>query len=177
VTSSTLYPVAYVFVEPEGGWTSMTETATLTGPEGVAGNINSYVSVAKSSIALSAILGSTKGPETVGVIDIFNEPEGGWVSSSSPNYTAKARSTTITLGVPVTFAQNAEVLTGGEGSTRIGNPKTDDLTYLWHAQNGFSYGVELSAQGLTPGLIGTTVTKDYAFAWDALGNVFVFDGN
>ncbi len=62
----------FVFVQPEGGWQNMTETADLASPSsppGAAGGV---------AIAGNVILGGSS---------IFVEPEAGWVSTSTPDAT------------------------------------------------------------------------------------------
>jgi hypothetical protein len=79
----------YVYVEPAGGWTSMTETAELT--------------LAQAGAELGRSIGTT-GNEVVAVnfnngsVVVWNQPSGGWVSSSRPN---------------------AELLTGSPGSNLL----------------------------------------------------------
>jgi len=76
----------YVYVEPAGGWTSMTETAELN--------------LAQAGAQLGKSIGTT-GNEVVALnfnnasVVVWNKPSGGWVSSSKPN---------------------AELLTGSPGS-------------------------------------------------------------
>jgi hypothetical protein len=163
--------VAYVFVAPSGNWTSMTQTAELTGAAGPPGP----VSIAKSTIAVSTTPVEHTLP--VGALKIFLEPEGGWVDSSSPNYSAAPKSTLVNFAQrDVTLRQDAEVLVGGSGSSQS-KPLIADLVYLWHADNDFDYAITLSTKGMSDSLLGSTVNKDYAFTWDEQGNVYVFKGN
>ncbi|MFZ0418558.1 MAG: FG-GAP repeat protein [Candidatus Sulfotelmatobacter sp.] len=66
----------YVYVEPAGGWSSMTETAELN--------------LMQAGAELGRSIGTT-GNEVVslnsnnGTVVVWNEPSGGWVSSSKPN--------------------------------------------------------------------------------------------
>ena len=66
----------YVYVEPAGGWTSMTETAEL--------------SFMQKGAEIGRSIGTT-GSEVVstnfndGSVVVWNRPSGGWVSSSMPN--------------------------------------------------------------------------------------------
>jgi hypothetical protein len=150
---------AYVFVEPEGGWVTMSQTAILAGGGG-------EVAAAKSTIAA---WGGDR-------IFVYIEPQGGWVNSSTPTFTAAAGHKYILPNPVVALTQSAQVLVGGiSESVRMKNQV--DETFLWHADNDFSTPITLSAAGLTTTLQGATVTAGYAFAWDSFGNVFVFDGN
>jgi hypothetical protein len=158
----------YVFVEPKGGWTSMTQTAELAG--------NGYpaqLSAAKSSIAFTA--GRQSRGE--GEIYIYDEPEGGWMNASSPNFTATADNSAV-LGVAgITLSQDAQVLAAGIGSSNFQKPDNYDRAYLWHADKDFgSSPIKLSTTGLSTGLYGATVAEPYAYAYDRGGNIFVFDG-
>ncbi|HEX8814613.1 MAG TPA: FG-GAP repeat protein [Terriglobales bacterium] len=70
---------AYVFVEPEAGWTSSTETAQLLNP--LAKTTNCYacaVGVSGPQIAV----GSPKSASTQGAIYIFNKPSKGWATTT-----------------------------------------------------------------------------------------------
>jgi hypothetical protein len=165
-------PVAYVYVEPEGGWPStMVPTATLAGQPGNAG-LTAAVSVAESTVAIATTLPSG---QVIAPIFIYTEPEGGWVNSSSPNFTASAPTGILLGNYGITLTQNAQVLVTGVGSDNKVKI-VYKLAYLWHASNQWREAITLNAEKLTTGLLGATVTKDYAFAWDANGNVFVFDG-
>jgi hypothetical protein len=63
----------YVFVEPAGGWTNMTETAKLT-------DTNSKVAMGAVSISggTVAVVAETNSPP--GGVDVFVEPVGGWTN-------------------------------------------------------------------------------------------------
>jgi hypothetical protein len=161
--------LAYVYTQPNGGWASMTQTAELnSGPC----DCGSVVSAAKSTIAVNT--GTWHYSEPPPQIFIFTEPEGGWVNSSSPKFTASALNA-LSFST-LTLSQNAEVLVSGIGYSSFKRDDAD-LAYLWHASKDFgSSPIILSAWGLTTLLQQTTVTADYAFAWDDAGNVFVFDG-
>jgi hypothetical protein len=154
------YNGAYVFLEPEGGWQNMTQTAVLSGTGG-------SVAVGSSTIA------DGSGPQG-DPISIFIEPEGGWQNASTPTYTASAHGG-VYLEYPA-LSQDGAILVSGFGSSY--RKKGDwDEAYLWHASKDFgSSPITLSTSGLSTALEAATVTKDYAFAWDIFGNVFVFDG-
>jgi|SRR5579863_10448897 len=69
----------YVFQEPIGGWTDMTETAQLT--ENVRGlEIGSIVSEVGDTIATGYW---TSGSSSTGAV-VYVEPAGGWVSTDTP---------------------------------------------------------------------------------------------
>jgi hypothetical protein len=164
--------VAYVYVQPESGWTSTTQTAELNAGVAVCCTFEG-VSAAESTIALST--GNFHGQQPPAQILIFNQPEGGWQNSSSPTFTASASNAEMFFSPSLT--QNAQVLVSGYGSSYFKKGYMD-LAFLWHSDEAFgSSPITLSAAGLTGSLNAATVTADYAFAWDSYGNIFVFKGN
>jgi FG-GAP repeat len=68
---------AYVFVEPSGGWTNMTETAQLTASDG-GGALGFSVSISGSTIVSGAI--TTPHLTNAGAVYVFVEPSGGWTN-------------------------------------------------------------------------------------------------
>lgn len=67
----------YVYVEPAGGWTDMTETAELNLGQAAA-EIGRSIGVTGNEVV------STNGFNGGSVV-VWNEPAGGWVNSSKPN--------------------------------------------------------------------------------------------
>ncbi|HVI11034.1 MAG TPA: FG-GAP repeat protein, partial [Candidatus Binatia bacterium] len=81
---------AYVYVEPAGGWTSMTETAKLTASDGIMDNFFGYsVAVSGSTIVVGEPHQEVNGVYDAGAAYVFVEPTGGW---SSMTQTAKLTS-------------------------------------------------------------------------------------
>jgi FG-GAP repeat len=74
----------YVFVEPAGGWTNMTETAKLTASDEIPGNLlGTSVSIAGNTIVAGAFQNNTVGivyPVGPGAAYVYEEPAGGWTS-------------------------------------------------------------------------------------------------
>ncbi|HEX8815364.1 MAG TPA: hypothetical protein VF753_07680 [Terriglobales bacterium] len=158
---------AYVFVEPQGGWASMTQTAELAGNGFAAG-----LTAAKSTIAFVTFWQQTERGD-LDQIYIYTEPEGGWANASTPNFTAVAASNDG-MTQP-TLSQDAEVLVAGLGSSDYKAPHLSlDRTYLWHANKNFGPTPIKLSTGLGS-VYGATVAGPYAYAWDE-DSVFVFDG-
>jgi hypothetical protein len=67
---------AYVFVEPEGGWTNMTQTAELSASDGKIGYIFGW---SVSISGATAVVGAPDHPNG-GAAYVFVEPKGGWIS-------------------------------------------------------------------------------------------------
>jgi hypothetical protein len=75
---------AYVFVEPEGGWVSMTEpTAALTPTSGH--EVGQSVAMSGDTIVVGE-----NDSLTLASAYVFVKPAGGWVSTSQPNATLTA---------------------------------------------------------------------------------------
>jgi|SRR5580658_854504 hypothetical protein len=70
---------AYVFVKPAGGWTNMTQTATLTPSNGGDGdNFGISVSIDSSTIVVGAPVDSPDSPPQTAYV--FVQPAGGWTN-------------------------------------------------------------------------------------------------
>jgi hypothetical protein len=68
---------AYVFVEPEGGWTNMTQTAVLTASDGAPQNQLGYsIGISGKIVAVGAEGWPGGGYE--GAVYIYSMPAGGW---------------------------------------------------------------------------------------------------
>jgi hypothetical protein len=72
----------YVFTRPKNGWTTATETAILTrSPQGPYDEFGLSVAISDGTVVVGAqqAVGQNNGQ---GVVDVFVEPSGGWVSST-----------------------------------------------------------------------------------------------
>lgn len=67
---------AYVFAEPTGGWTNMTQTAELTPSDGQVGYV---FGISVSISGTTAVVGSPDHPNG-GAAYVFVEPKGGWAN-------------------------------------------------------------------------------------------------
>jgi hypothetical protein len=81
VTLGTSYDqgAAYVFVEPTGGWVSMTQTAKLTSTGLQGDQLGQSVSINGSTVAAGAPYVAIGGNYAEGAAYVFVEPTGGWV--------------------------------------------------------------------------------------------------
>jgi FG-GAP repeat len=74
---------AYVFVEPSGGWSDMTETAELTSSNGTTGDIFGVsVAINGAAVLVGASGATVNGNASQGAAYIFSEPGGGWTSTT-----------------------------------------------------------------------------------------------
>jgi hypothetical protein len=78
VVGSYGHNAAYVFTEPEGGWSNMTQTAVLSNTNGVATLFGENVAIDGATIAVS----EPKTFTSRGRVQIFTQPAGGWVSAT-----------------------------------------------------------------------------------------------
>lgn len=80
---------AYVFVEPAGGWASMTETADLTTSDAVTSVspfLPNSIAISGNTVAAGFPFASTAGTNGMqsleGVVYVFVEPAGGWADNT-----------------------------------------------------------------------------------------------
>jgi hypothetical protein len=105
---------AYVFVEPAGGWSNMTETAKLTASDGVPyAELGVSASISGNTAILGAPrnLGNNPGP---GIAYIFVEPNGGWRNTTqTAELTPSDSSSPDNFAVALSISANTAVIGGG----------------------------------------------------------------
>lgn len=67
---------AYLYVEPQGGWVNMTQTAKLTASDGSSGD---QLGISVSISGNTAVAGAPGNASQSGAAYVFGEPAGGWV--------------------------------------------------------------------------------------------------
>ena len=122
--SSTSIPgpgAAYLFVRPDGGWTTTTETAKLTGSDTAGIQYGFGGSIALDGDGKIALVSAPNPPpgSGLGAIFVFVKPVGGWVSSTgSTKLTASDGEPNDGFGNSVAIAgDDDEVFVGA-----LGNP-------------------------------------------------------
>jgi FG-GAP repeat len=174
---------AFVFVEPSGGWTDMTETATLTASDAVQGY---YFGISVAIDGNTAVAGAYENdsvgisyPVGAGAAYVFEKPSSGWASNTeTAKLTASDGLSGDDLGYNVAISGNtiaasapdaAENNTIGEGAVYVfqktglswtSGTQTAKLT----ASNGEGF----SSLGYTLSLNGRTI------AAGALDQIYVF---
>lgn len=94
-----------MFVEPENGWTNMTESAELSASDGVAADfLGISVSIDENTIAA----GASSAHNGQGAAYVFVKPKSGWRNRTE---TAEFELSTVQLGVSVAV--------GGKGKTIV----------------------------------------------------------
>jgi len=175
---------AYVYVEPSGGWSNMTQTAKLTASDGAPQDLLGYsVSISGNTIVAGAPSASLHSHVGQGKAYVFVEPSGGW---SDMTQTAKLSasdggagdyfgsgvantSSTIAIGAPhagcplcfvATGDQNGEVYvfykpSSGWKSTSKFNAKLQASDGA--AGDGLGYGVSINGNTIVSGAPFATV--------------------
>jgi hypothetical protein len=157
---------AYVFVEPSGGWINATETARLTSPDGEADDNFGYsLTIAGKTIAVGAPQASGQ-VAWQGKAYIFEEPKGGWKSTSNTTAILTASNAQFDngLGVSVSLSDNT-LAVGAAGINSVtgavyvfvepaeGWSTTSDF----NAELTASDGQENSALGYSVSISGNTI--------------------
>jgi hypothetical protein len=83
VGSNPAQGAAYVFVEPETGWASMTQVAELTSSDGAANDaFGSSVAISGNTVVIGAPGANVGGYPYQGAAYVFVEPGGGWQNAT-----------------------------------------------------------------------------------------------
>jgi hypothetical protein len=110
---------AYVFVKPNSGWTSMTQTAKLTASDGQSNDQFGVVSISDNTVAIGTS-GSTRGR---GAVYVYVKPKKGWKTTSrfaakltasngkqndDMGFAAAVNGSTIVAGAPTVYITNVD---------------------------------------------------------------------
>jgi hypothetical protein len=161
----------YVFVEPSAGWSDMTETARLTASDS-GGNDDFGYSVATDGKAIAVGAPQASGQVSAqGKAYIFEQPKGGWKTTS--NYTAELTASNATfdngLGASVSVSGNtlvAGAANSGSGAAYVfvepegGWTTTSNFNAELTASDGgdgdaFGYSVSISDNTIASGAYQT----------------------
>jgi hypothetical protein len=127
---------AYVFVEPQSGWVSMTETAKLTASDGATYDFfGASVAINGATIAVGAD-GATIGSNPYqGAVYVFAEPSGGWTSTS--NFTAKLTTSDGASGDQLGYSigLNSNTLVAGARSASLASNFMQGASYVFSEPN------------------------------------------
>ena len=123
VGNNTQQGAAYVFTEPSGGWTNMSQTAKLTASGGAAGDAFG-ISVAIDSETDMVVVGAFLANSGEGAAYVFTEPASGWASVTQPiNQTANLTASDLggSFGNSVAVSAAADTILVGASSAFGGN--------------------------------------------------------
>jgi hypothetical protein len=103
---------SYVFVEPGGGWTNMTQAAKLTSSDGAANDIfGDSVAMDGSSVVVGASEAALNGNTSAGKAYVFVQPGNGWTDmTQTAELTASDAASDNYFGSSVTVVGNTVVV-------------------------------------------------------------------
>ncbi|HST56786.1 MAG TPA: FG-GAP repeat protein [Solirubrobacteraceae bacterium] len=154
--------VAYVFVKPDGGWTSTTETAKLTATDATAGNLlGTSVAIAGDTIVAGAP-GAADNQSYQGAAYVFVKPPSGWTNATA---TAKLTATDGATGASVAISGDT-IVAGAPGAT------VNNQSY-----EGAAYAFVKPASGWTNTTATTKLTATDATAGSLLGTSIAIAGD
>jgi len=119
----------YVFTEPNGGWSTATQTAELTASDGAPGDeLGSSVAVSGDTIVAGAILNDSQSGQ--GAVYVFAKPAGGWTDATqSAELTASDGAANDKLGLSV--AVNGPTITAGAPYHAAGDNAAQGAVYVY----------------------------------------------
>jgi hypothetical protein len=169
---------AYVFTQPQGGWTNMTQTAVLSNDNGVATLFGEYVAIDGTTIAVSE-------PKTFtyrGRVQVFTEPAGGWVSAT-PTGSIIASDTTSYSNFGTALSVSGSTIVVGA----YGDNNGTGAAYVFvepaagwsgsHDQKAeltASDGKEQNVFGATAAISGNTIVVGAQLKGNEIGGAYVF---
>ena len=163
---------AYVFVEPSGGWASVSQpinqTAKLTASDGAVGNcFGMSVSISGNTLAVGAPTATVNGIADQGAAYVFTEPSGGWAGNmtQTAKLTASDGAATNQFGISVSISGNT-VVAGAEFATVNGN-----------GNQGAAYVFTEPASGWANMTQTAKLTASDGTAYDCFGSGVSISGN
>ena len=123
---------AYVYVQPTGGWVTMTETAELTTSDGKpAANFGISVGISGSTIVVGAMGAEIAKTYQQGGAYVYVMPTGGWTTTSTPTgkLTASDGATSAQFGYSVSIDGNTVVI--GAPNAAITSNKNQGAVYIF----------------------------------------------
>jgi hypothetical protein len=165
---STLTGAAYVFVEPATGWANMTQTATLTASDGVAGDgFGQAVAISGDTIVVAA--------QNLSTVYLYVKPASGWTNmTQTAKLTASVPTSRFGLGLAVS---GNTVVIGAYGTNEEGT------AYVYEKPRTGWIDMQETAEllattkgnfGLAVGVSGNTVVVGAPTARSQYGVVYVY---
>jgi uncharacterized protein (DUF2345 family) len=158
---------AYVFVEPATGWTSMTETAKLTGSDSVPGDlVGRSVAISGNTVVAGAPQAAVNKLERLGAAYVFVEPANGWANmTQTAKLTASGGVSYGEMGYSVGIDGNTVV--AGAPNAHGGHIVSAGTVYLFDKpENGWTNMTQTAA-----------LTGSDAVLGDRVGNFVAISGN
>ena len=180
---------AYVFVEPEGGWVSSTETAKLTASDGGGAPFGNFfggsVAVSGDTVAVGAYRDTVGTRIVQGSAYVFVEPGGGWVSSTeTAKLTASDGAVADLFGFSVAVSEDTVVVgargdNAGQGSAYVfvepvGGWASDTQTAKLTTSDGGSNDTSGESVAVSGGTVVVGAPRDTIGAKTNQGSAYVF---
>src|ERR1051326_1340287 len=149
----------YVFVQPQGGWANMTETAKLTASDGAANDIlGAAIAIDGQTLVIGASGATINGGQSAGAAYVFVQPQGGWANMTQ---TAKL---TASDAMPDDFFGASVSISGATIAVGAPSDYTGAAYVFVEPPNGWTnmtQTAELVASGYTSQLLlGTSVATN-----------------
>ena len=125
---------AYLFIEPSGGWTNMTQTAKLSASDGTPNDyFGSYVFTNGNLALVGAMFATVGNTYQKGAAYIFVKPSKGWKTTSKFNQKLIAKDKAASLfGASVSMSGKTAVI--GAPYTSVGNNPSQGAAYVFGQQ-------------------------------------------
>ncbi|HEY6769902.1 MAG TPA: hypothetical protein VI386_34620 [Candidatus Sulfotelmatobacter sp.] len=174
---------AYVFVEPSGGWTDMTETATLTAFAGAEGDRFGFsVAIVGNTVAVGALQNNSVGityPVGAGAAYVFMKPVAAW---SSTTETAKLTPSDGMAGDDFGYsvAVLGDTVASGAPNATIGGTALEGAVYVFQRSgstwvNATETAKLTASDGAAVSVVGFDVSiSKNNIAASAFNQVYVF---
>ncbi|MGA8153379.1 MAG: hypothetical protein WB952_20680 [Terriglobales bacterium] len=148
---------AYVFVEPTGGWTDMTQTAELTNSTGPSlALLGSSVSISHSTVVAGAPAAPVNSIANQGMVFVFAKPVGGWTDmTQNARFGALDGAAGDQLGRSVSIRGN---IVAGAPFHMVGSNPAQGAAYVFALKNPRPKLISIAPSSATAGGPGFTLT-------------------
>ncbi len=186
INGNTLHGAVYVFVEPVGGWASVTQTAKLTASDGATfDELGDAVAIAGNTIVAGAPFATVNGNGSQGAAYVFVQPAAGWASGTqTAKLTASNGGVSDQLGSSVAISGNTIV--AGADSATVNSNSLQGAVYVFDEPAGgwadatqtakltASNGAAGNSLGTSVANMGNTLVAGAPGADGGTGAVYVF---
>lgn len=161
---------AYVYVEPAGGWTNMTQTAQLVSTETLSNRDSFGLSIAVSgnNVVVGAPGASVSGTSREGLAFLFVRPTGGWGGSVKQKTELMASDGATGLSFGSSVSASGETIAVGAPGALVGSNFNQGAAYVFTKPSG-GWPVTMTET--------TKLTAKNGKAGSELGDPVVLSGN
>ena len=116
---------AYVFVQPAGGWTNMTQNAKLTASDGVQfSGLGASAAIAGPTIVLGA-------PLQAGAVYVYAQPPGGWSGSLTQTAKLTVSDSSDVYGLGNSVSINGPTIAAGAAQSTVNSNFEQGAVYVF----------------------------------------------